>query len=169
MIWLLCILIFARIRCRSSGACTVVPLRMKLYSSVSYRSALLLYHRVSMFSCFTRNKSVYCTLEEKSSIMSSLPNVVVLGAGVSGLSTAYEFLQAYPDASCTVVGETLPGDEPNEHYASYWVGNHLVSADSADTYTRQEQLWLAVASIRACLTLCAVSIKHYIAVKAKRV
>lgn len=139
MLLLLYILIFARIRCRSSGACSVVPLR----ATLSYLSALLLYHRVLMFSCFSRSKSVCRTLDEKSSVMSSPPNVIVLGAGVSGLSTAYEFLQAYPGAVCTVVAETLPGDEANEHYASYWVGNHLVSADSADhTLGRSSYGWL---------------------------
>ena len=57
----------------------------------------------------------------KSPVKGAMSNAVILGAGVIGLSTAYEFLQAYPGASCTIVAEILPGDTPTPEYASHWV------------------------------------------------
>ncbi len=52
--------------------------------------------------------------------MATLTSVVVLGAGVIGLTTAVELLRQHPTASITVVAKHLPGDQSLADYRSSW-------------------------------------------------
>lgn len=55
--------------------------------------------------------------------MSSTPNeIVVLGAGVAGLTTAFEARQQFPSAKITVVAKYLPGYTSPTEYVSPWAG-----------------------------------------------
>lgn len=49
------------------------------------------------------------------------PHLVVLGAGVIGLTTAVTLRAAYPSAHITIVAKHFPGDRSIE-YASPWAG-----------------------------------------------
>ncbi|CRG88491.1 hypothetical protein PISL3812_05522 [Talaromyces islandicus] len=55
-------------------------------------------------------------------------SVVVLGAGVLGLTTAVELLHQHPTASITVVAKHLPGDQ-SSGYCSSWAGANWISYD----------------------------------------
>ena len=59
-------------------------------------------------------------------ILAMVPVIVVLGAGVIGLSTAIEILDKVPDARVYIVAEVLPGDPKSIKYTSFWaVGSFL--------------------------------------------
>jgi D-amino-acid oxidase len=49
------------------------------------------------------------------------PEIVVLGAGVIGLTSSLVLAHAYPSATITVVAKHFPGDRSIE-YASPWAG-----------------------------------------------
>lgn len=62
--------------------------------------------------------------------------IVVLGAGVTGLTTATEYLQRHPDSgtNITVVAKYLPGDYSPGEYCSAWAGaNWLTFETDGDT------------------------------------
>ncbi|KIW47053.1 hypothetical protein, variant [Exophiala oligosperma] len=54
--------------------------------------------------------------------MSSPTEIVVLGAGVAGLTTALEARQQFPNAQITVVAKFLPGFTSPTEYVSPWAG-----------------------------------------------
>ncbi|KAF8317064.1 nucleotide-binding domain-containing protein [Clavulina sp. PMI_390] len=58
-----------------------------------------------------------------------MASIVVLGAGVVGLTTALKIQETYPNAEVTVVAELFPGDENirSTKYTSIWAGAHHVS------------------------------------------
>ncbi|KAH9000765.1 hypothetical protein EDB86DRAFT_3063668 [Lactarius hatsudake] len=58
-------------------------------------------------------------------------NVVVIGAGVIGLSTAIK-VQERGDYSVTILAETFPTDSKCIKYTSHWAGAHHVSTAGAD-------------------------------------
>ncbi|KAL4778211.1 FAD dependent oxidoreductase [Aspergillus varians] len=65
-------------------------------------------------------------------------NIVVLGAGVSGLTTAY-LLSQDPGNSITVVAKHMPGDYDIE-YCSPWAGaNYLPSGQPGSNHARWER------------------------------
>ncbi|KAK5407974.1 hypothetical protein LTR06_007717 [Exophiala xenobiotica] len=53
---------------------------------------------------------------------SSPPEIVVLGGGVAGLTTAFEARQQFPAAHITVVAKYLPGFTSPTEYVSPWAG-----------------------------------------------
>jgi D-aspartate oxidase len=55
-----------------------------------------------------------------------LRNVVVIGAGVVGLTTAIR-IQERGGFQVTIVAETLPGDPKTIHYTSIWAVRFLRS------------------------------------------
>ncbi|KAF8339534.1 uncharacterized protein EI90DRAFT_3279207 [Cantharellus anzutake] len=55
------------------------------------------------------------------------PIIVVVGAGVVGLSTAIEIQERIPSAKVYIVAEVLPGDPKSIKYTSLWAGAHHVS------------------------------------------
>ncbi|KAB8760586.1 hypothetical protein FH972_026578 [Carpinus fangiana] len=63
--------------------------------------------------------------------MAQTVNVVVLGAGVSGLTTAYE-LSKNKQYSITVIAKHMPGDYDIE-YASPWAGANYLPVHGKDT------------------------------------
>jgi D-amino-acid oxidase len=74
--------------------------------------------------------------------------LVVVGAGVVGLTTALTLRQAFPAASVRIIAKYFPGDK-SIHYTSPWAGANWLSAatDDADlehfdrvTYMRFEEL-----------------------------
>lgn len=56
--------------------------------------------------------------------------VVVVGAGVIGLTTAITVLEKRPDVQCYIVAEYMPGDKKTIEYTSPWAGAHHVSHSS---------------------------------------
>ncbi|KAF8265939.1 D-amino-acid oxidase [Lactarius quietus] len=64
-------------------------------------------------------------------------NVVVIGAGVIGLSTAIKIQERGP-YSVTILAEAFPTDSKSIKYTSHWAGAHHVSAPTADL--RQKKL-----------------------------
>ncbi len=53
------------------------------------------------------------------------PTVIVIGAGVLGLSTANLLQQRYPDHQITIIASEFLGDQsPSPDYASAWAGAH---------------------------------------------
>lgn len=54
-------------------------------------------------------------------------SIVVLGGGVTGLTTASEFLQHYPSATITIVAKYLPGDISFTEYCSPQAGANWAS------------------------------------------
>lgn len=58
------------------------------------------------------------------------PDYVILGAGVVGLTTAWELKDRFPDASITIVAKFLPGDRTVE-YCSPWAGANWCSMVSS--------------------------------------
>jgi len=67
------------------------------------------------------------------------PVVVVLGAGVVGLSTAIEILDNVPDAKVYIVAEVLPGDPKSIKYTSLWAGAHHVSLAEDERQIKMDQ------------------------------
>ncbi|KAL1408762.1 hypothetical protein Q8F55_005575 [Vanrija albida] len=66
------------------------------------------------------------------------PPIVVLGAGVIGLTTAVRLLEARPDAEVHIVADHLPSDALDAHYASTIAGaHHLSFADDKDLRQRR--------------------------------
>lgn len=55
----------------------------------------------------------------------SLTTIVVLGAGVIGLTTALKVQEAFKEANVCIVAEVFPGDPKSIKYTSFWaVGSH---------------------------------------------
>lgn len=69
-----------------------------------------------------------------------MPDYIVLGAGVIGLTTALELSSRYPNASIIILAKHLPGDS-NISYTSPWAGANWLS--TATDNGRQEE-WDAV-------------------------
>ncbi|KAJ7236029.1 hypothetical protein C8J57DRAFT_1194575 [Mycena rebaudengoi] len=69
--------------------------------------------------------------------MSDLKQVVVLGAGVIGLTTALR-IQEKGGYQVTIVAEVLPSDSKCIKYTSHWAGAHHVSLAGADV--RQQKM-----------------------------
>ncbi|KAH3900441.1 uncharacterized protein SCODWIG_03973 [Saccharomycodes ludwigii] len=69
-------------------------------------------------------------------------NVVVIGAGVSGLTSAFLLLQTYKLDSLTIVASELPGDTFAHDYTSPWAGANWMSfAKSSDpTQIRRDSI-----------------------------
>jgi len=65
--------------------------------------------------------------------MTDVKNIVVLGAGVVGLSTALK-IQERPGYKVTIVAEYLPTDEKNVKYTSHWAGAQHVSFATLDDF-----------------------------------
>lgn len=78
--------------------------------------------------------------------MSNVKNIVVLGAGVVGLSTALK-IQEKPGYKATIVAEYLPTDEKNVKYTSQWAGAQHVSFATLDDFRHPidketfEEMW----------------------------
>ncbi|KAF9515143.1 hypothetical protein BS47DRAFT_1294356, partial [Hydnum rufescens UP504] len=53
--------------------------------------------------------------------------IVVLGAGVIGLTSALKVQEAFNEANVCIVAETFPGDPKSIKYTSLWAGAHHVS------------------------------------------
>ena len=62
--------------------------------------------------------------------MSSPAEIVVLGAGVAGLTTAFEVRQQFPAAHITVVAKYTPGFTSPTEYVSPWAGANWVSFET---------------------------------------
>ncbi|KAF5352168.1 hypothetical protein D9758_009208 [Tetrapyrgos nigripes] len=83
------------------------------------------------------------------SLSASQPKrIVVLGAGVVGLTTAVRILEARKGKwDVTVVGETLPSDEKNIRYTSWWAGAQIETLATEDARYRKiqtdtfEEMW----------------------------
>ncbi|RLV92133.1 D-amino-acid oxidase [Spathaspora sp. JA1] len=64
-------------------------------------------------------------------------NIVILGAGVCGLTTALELKRSNPNANITIVGEFLPGDI-DKSYTSPFAGGNWQSFASHEDIELQE-------------------------------
>lgn len=56
---------------------------------------------------------------------------VVLGGGVTGLTTALELKQRFPESSITVVAKHFPGSFSATEYASSWAGANWISFENS--------------------------------------
>ncbi|KAF5352167.1 hypothetical protein D9758_009209 [Tetrapyrgos nigripes] len=90
--------------------------------------------------------------------MSTPKRIVVLGAGVVGLTTAVKILEegarSGKNYEVAVVGETLPSDEKNARYTSWWAAAQIVTLATEDERYRKiqtdtfEEMWkLATAAL----------------------
>ncbi|PCG93465.1 D-amino-acid oxidase [Penicillium occitanis (nom. inval.)] len=70
--------------------------------------------------------------------MATPTSVVVLGAGVIGLTTAVELLRQHPTASITVVAKHLPGDQSSADYCSSWAGANWMSYEDDESGSTQQ-------------------------------
>lgn len=61
----------------------------------------------------------------------SLPQIVVIGAGVVGLTTALR-IQESGKYAVTIIAEVLPSDPKTIKYTSHWAGAHHVSHADRD-------------------------------------
>lgn len=72
------------------------------------------------------------------SLSNSFKNIVVVGAGVAGLTTAL-FIQEKGGYEVTVVAETLPSDPKTVKYTSHWAGAYHVIYRGSDERERKIQ------------------------------
>ncbi|KAI1211036.1 FAD dependent oxidoreductase [Annulohypoxylon truncatum] len=68
-----------------------------------------------------------------------MPNIVVVGAGVSGLTSAF-LLSKQKDNVITVVAKHMPGDYDIE-YASPWAGANVLPMSTAKNSSRERRTW----------------------------
>ncbi|KAG9230777.1 FAD dependent oxidoreductase [Amylocarpus encephaloides] len=74
-----------------------------------------------------------------------MPNIVVVGAGVSGLTTAL-LLSRKPGYRVTVVAKHMPGDYDIE-YTSPWAGANYLPMSDADHSTYEKNTWPELARL----------------------
>ena len=77
--------------------------------------------------------------------MAAPTSVVVLGAGVIGLTTAVELLRQHPTASITIVAKHLPGDQSSADYCSNWAGANWMSYEDDKSGSTQQAGYECVA------------------------
>ncbi|KAL3427384.1 FAD dependent oxidoreductase [Phlyctema vagabunda] len=74
-----------------------------------------------------------------------MPNIVVVGAGVSGLTTAKELSQN-PNYKVTIVAKHMPGDYDIE-YASPWAGANYLPVSDAENNRWEKGTWAELARL----------------------
>lgn len=77
--------------------------------------------------------------------MANLPPIVIVGAGVLGLTTAHVLQDRYPGVRLTIVAAELPlvppvseGPRPSADYASMWAGAHHRPTPGLDAQSTDE-------------------------------
>ncbi|RMZ89182.1 hypothetical protein DV736_g3596, partial [Chaetothyriales sp. CBS 134916] len=83
--------------------------------------------------------------------------IVVIGAGVLGLSTAVHLQKKYPKQSIAIIAAELPTDpSPSVDYASMWAGAHY-RAIPGSTPQLKDEAGLAFATVRTMLRIAKES------------
>ncbi|RMZ83150.1 hypothetical protein DV738_g1174, partial [Chaetothyriales sp. CBS 135597] len=83
--------------------------------------------------------------------------IVVIGAGVLGLSTAVRLQETYPKEEVAIIAAELPTDSsPTVDYASMWAGAHY-RAIPASTPQLENEAELAMATFQTMLRIAAES------------